>query len=107
MLHLQVYCKSDESTHKVRDLLLFHRFAKTVEVDWNRSRFVSSGAKITEEKINKISCITKAAFFDEIQELIHQNYSKEEVEVFSVPLVSFDWTLSEGLRDDDKFVKSA
>lgn len=107
MLHLQVYCKSNESTDKVRDLLLLHRFAKTVEVDWNRSRFVVVDNEVTEEKINKISCITKAAFFDELQELIHQSYSKEEVEVFSVPLISFDWSLSEGLRDDDQFRKSA
>ena len=99
MIHLQIVDKSKSKILEVKDFLLKNHYARSVEIDWNRTRHTLIIDVEQEETVHKLSCITYASFFNLIQDYIHQLSPEEKIEIYSLPLTYFDWSLKEGLRD--------
>ena len=95
MIHLQIIAKTEQQMSQIRDILLMNLYTHSVEIDWNRTRYMRDGAKAT---VHKLSCLTKAAFFSEIQKQLHEHFDESEVQIFGIPLSHFDWSLTDNLK---------
>jgi hypothetical protein len=97
MIQLQVIGKTENQIRQVKDLILKSKYTKSIEIDWNRTSYKSEGS---QEIVHKLSCITKAAFFTEIQKLIHLQFEEKSIEIYAIPLSYFDWSLNEDLKQE-------
>lgn len=95
MIHLQIIAKTEQQMNQIRDILLMNLFTHSVEIDWNRTKYMRDGAKAT---VHKLSCITKSTFFTEIQKHLHEQFDESEVQIFGMPLSHFDWSLTDNLK---------
>lgn len=97
MIQLQVIGRTENQMSQVKDLILKNKYAKSIEIDWNRTSYKAGGS---EEIVHKLSCITKAAFFTEVQKLIHGQFDEKSIEIYAIPLSYFDWSLNENLKQE-------
>ncbi len=101
MIHLQIIDRSKNKITEIKDFLLSNNYAKSVEIDWGRTRhMLSEAGQETEETVHKLSCITFAAFFSQIQDEVHRKFPGDSIEIYSLPLTYFDWSLKDGLRKE-------
>jgi hypothetical protein len=97
MIHLQIIAKTEMQMNTIKDLLLLDLFTHSVEIDWNRTRYIRTGEK---ENVHKLSCLTKATFFTQIQTKLHDHFDDDEVQIFGMPLSHFDWSLTKNLKEE-------
>jgi uncharacterized protein involved in tolerance to divalent cations len=80
--------------------LLNSRLISSVNIDWNRDRYVAANGKIEKKKLNVMTAVTKALLFDTIDSRLRNQYSQNMPEVFSTPIIHIDWDLAKSLIEN-------
>jgi uncharacterized protein involved in tolerance to divalent cations len=80
--------------------LLNSRLISTVNIDWNRDRYIAVNGKIEKKKLNVMTAVTKALLFDTIDSRLRNQYSQNMPEVFSTPIIHIDWDLAKSLIEN-------
>jgi uncharacterized protein involved in tolerance to divalent cations len=80
--------------------LLNSRLISSVNIDWNRDRYVAANGKIEKKKLNVMTAVTKALLFETIDSRLRNQYSQNMPEVFSTPIIHIDWDLAKSLIEN-------
>ncbi len=89
LVHLLI--TKEESLNQITVWLLKESQAVSVEVDLNREHYIIEEGKIVKETVHKISFITKAANFSQIERTIHFDHGSHIKELYSVPVIYQNW----------------
>ncbi len=99
MIFLNILDTDTERIKEIADWILIQKYASSLEIDWNRNRSRLKKDRIETEKVHKLSCITRATLFNEINLGIQEKYHADLPEIYSVPIVYMDWSQESLLKN--------
>lgn len=88
MIVLQMYCADLKDIKEVANWLLKENLAVAIDVDFNREQYRMVNNEIELSKIHKLTCVTRAAQFSNIDAYTKAHY---KISLFSIPIVYMDW----------------
>lgn len=100
MIMLYVLSEDASQIENIAHDLLNSRLISSVNIDWNRDRYVAANGKIEKKKLNVMTAVTKALLFDTIDSRLRNQYSQNMPEVFSTPIIHIDWDLAKSLIEN-------
>jgi uncharacterized protein involved in tolerance to divalent cations len=100
MIMLYVLSEDASQIENIAHDLLNSRLISSVNIDWNRDRYVAANGKIEKKKLNVMTAVTKALLFETIDSRLRNQYSQNMPEVFSTPIIHIDWDLAKSLIEN-------
>lgn len=97
MIMLYVLSEDASQIEEIAHDLLNTRLISSVNIDWNRDRYVKINGGIEKKKLNVMTAVTKALLFETIDLRLRSQYPNHMPEVFSTPIIHIDWDLAKSL----------
>lgn len=104
MIVFSVITKKEDDVVKIMNLILKQKYAQSVQLDHEVKHILNSKNELEIIKTPKLSFITKALLYSEIEDCLLTNFSEENLIVYSTPISQMNKEHSSVLRD---FLKSA
>ncbi|MBL7896319.1 MAG: hypothetical protein JNK50_13565 [Bacteroidia bacterium] len=104
MILLNIITKKEEEIEKLIEHVLKNKFTKSVQLDHEIFFNLDETGKIIEIKTPKISFITKALLYKEIEDSVFGIIHHEEIIIYAIPVGSMNEQYGNELR---KFIKAA
>lgn len=104
MILLNIITKKEEEIEKLIQHVLKNQFTKSVQLDHEIFFNLNDSGEIVEIKTPKISFLTKALLYKEIEDSIFKIIHHEEIIIYAIPVGQMNEQYGNELR---KFIKAA
>lgn len=86
MIILSVITKKEEEVPLVMEFLLENNYAKSIQLDHEINYFLTEGRRSATAKAPKLSFITKALLYREIESSLFKRFGQDHFTIYSVPV---------------------
>lgn len=98
MILLNVITKDEKVLDTIIQQVLEHKFSKSVQLD-HEVNFYLHGSEIREIKTPKVSFITKALLYKEIEELLFDIAGSHNITIYSIPIGQMNEAYANEIRN--------
>lgn len=103
MVIFSVIVHKENLAEKVMHLVLENKYAKSVQLDSEQKNFYDEHGKLEVKQTTKLSFLTKALLYKEIESRLIQEFGDAELVIYSVPISQMNEKYMQQLRS---FIKS-
>jgi hypothetical protein len=98
MIVLNIITKNVSEIEAIMKEIIINRFAQSVQLD-HEVKHILIGEKLNEVKTPKISFITKALLYNEIETFLHHKFPTTDFMIYSIPITQMNREHSSKLRE--------
>lgn len=98
MIILSVITKKKEEVPLVMDFLLENNYAKSIQLDQEINYFLTDDRRQANVKTPKLSFITKALLYKEIESSLFKRFGQDHFIIYSVPVGQMNEDFGNELR---------
>ncbi len=98
MIVLNIITKNISEIETIMKEIITNRFAQSVQLDHEVKHILING-KLSELKTPKISFITKALLYNEIETFLHHKFPTTDFMIYSIPISQMNLEHSNKLRE--------
>lgn len=104
MILLNVITKDEKVLDTIIKKVLEHKYSKSVQLD-HEVNFYLNGSEVSEIKTPKVSFITKALLYSEIENMLFEIAGSHNITIYAIPIGQMNETYANEIRNYLKAVK--